>query len=200
MWHLSEEEFIDVAEDARLEEAVPHLAGCEKCREQLAALRAVMRAAEDVAEDDIPEPSPLFWEHLSARVRERVAHEPLPRAATRPGWASLRWLVPAGAAALVLVLSWSGPSPEEPTVAPGAGQPAAGELALSGDRVPFAANDDASLTLLADLTSELEWDGAVEAGLAPMPGTIDRVVDLLDDIDRATLHGLLQEELSRPGA
>ena len=32
------------------------------------------------AAGEVPEPSPLFWNHLSARVRDAVAVEPIPRA------------------------------------------------------------------------------------------------------------------------
>src|SRR6185436_8662720 len=39
---------------------------------QLDELRAMLAAARDV---DVPEPSPLFWDHLSARVSEAVAAE-----------------------------------------------------------------------------------------------------------------------------
>ena len=55
------------------------------------------RAARDdggVAEVEVPEPSPLFWDHLSARVRDAVAAEP-----ARRWWSGVRswprWLMPA---------------------------------------------------------------------------------------------------------
>src|SRR5438105_826932 len=73
--HLTPEELIDLAEGARAEAAVPHLQACEICRHQIVTLRATMAAAADV---DVPEPSPLFWDHLSQRVREAVAAEDAP--------------------------------------------------------------------------------------------------------------------------
>ncbi len=60
--------------------------------------------------------------------------------------------------------------------------------------------DDPSLTLLADLTSDLDWDTASEAGLAPPTGAVDDVVTSLSGGERRELHRLLQEALRRPGA
>src|SRR6476469_3139983 len=68
--HLNTDELVDIAEGTRTEAAAPHLASCEPCRAQLCELRAMIAAAKDV---DVPEPSPLFWDHLSARVSEAVA-------------------------------------------------------------------------------------------------------------------------------
>jgi hypothetical protein len=70
--HLNAEALVDIAEGTRPESAAPHLAACEACRAQLRELRAMMSAAQDV---DVPEPSPLFWDHLSSRVSEAVAAE-----------------------------------------------------------------------------------------------------------------------------
>src|SRR4051794_31885113 len=96
MNHLSPEEVLDIAEGAR--PAPPHLAACEPCRRQLDELRAVMTTAAEV---DVPEPSPLFWDHLSARVREAVAAEPV----TKDGWfPSWRVLVPIAALAVVVLV------------------------------------------------------------------------------------------------
>ena len=70
--HLSPDHLIDLAEGTRPESSAPHLESCEACRRQLADMRAMMSAASEVA---VPEPSPLFWDHLSERVRQAVALE-----------------------------------------------------------------------------------------------------------------------------
>src|SRR5947207_14104711 len=75
MKHLSPELLVDLAEGARDESSAPHLRECAECRRQLADLRGAMAAAADL---DVPEPSPLFWNHLSARVREAVEAEGTP--------------------------------------------------------------------------------------------------------------------------
>src|SRR6185503_13158015 len=58
-------QLVDIAEGAQPESSAPHLQACASCRKQLDDLRAMMAAAADV---DIPETSPLFWAHFSARV------------------------------------------------------------------------------------------------------------------------------------
>src|ERR1051325_8890597 len=86
--HLTPEELLDLAEGARAESAAPHLEPCAACREHVAALRATMSLAADV---DVPEPSPLFWDHLSRRVREAVAAEELTTPTrSAAGW-TLSW-------------------------------------------------------------------------------------------------------------
>src|ERR1700693_3635539 len=62
MRHLTSVELVDLAEGTRAESSAPHLDTCEACRHQLAELRAAMSTTEAF---DVPEPSPLFWDHLS---------------------------------------------------------------------------------------------------------------------------------------
>ncbi len=75
MSHLTPEEFVD-AVDGTLgplsDDRLRHLKGCVRCRDELASLGATLR---DTRAADIPEPSPLFWDHLSRRVRERISKE-----------------------------------------------------------------------------------------------------------------------------
>src|SRR5258708_17755392 len=102
--HLSESEFVDVAED-RLDRRRGAQAGsCASCRQQADALRAMLRDTASVA---VPEPSPLFWDHLTARVRDEVAAEAVP---SRPGgiWSRLHGLMPLAAVAALVVAVISG--------------------------------------------------------------------------------------------
>jgi hypothetical protein len=74
--HLSAPEFVDALE-ARVAPAVQaHLDCCARCAAQLADLRHTMARASE--QQDVPEPSPLFWDHFSARVRAAVDAEPVP--------------------------------------------------------------------------------------------------------------------------
>src|SRR5882757_4935551 len=90
MTHLTPEQFVDVADGTAPESSLPHLSGCDACRRQLAEMRASLSEMSAGADRvDVPEPSPLFWDHLSSRVREAVAED----AARRPSWLSSReWL------------------------------------------------------------------------------------------------------------
>jgi hypothetical protein len=72
MKHLNRVTLLEIVEGTRSAQSVLHLTECEGCRAKLAGLQAAWQAAADV---NVPEPSPLFWDHLSARVREAVAAE-----------------------------------------------------------------------------------------------------------------------------
>src|SRR6187402_1816166 len=92
-------DLVECIGDARAE---AHLVSCEACRAQVAGLRSTLTEI-DAGQCDVPEPSPLFWDHLSARVRAAVA-EPAPAA---PWW-QIQWqpavMAMAVCAALVLAV------------------------------------------------------------------------------------------------
>jgi len=71
--HLSAGELVDLAEGTRAPGSAPHLASCDACRRALEGLRVTMAGIEAAVE--VPEPPPLFWDRLSARVGEAVAAE-----------------------------------------------------------------------------------------------------------------------------
>jgi hypothetical protein len=192
--HLRPDELIDVVEGARTEQSVPHLAACEGCRRQLAELKAMMSAAAEV---EVPEPSPLFWDHFSARVREAVAADGAPR---RSFWTWPRLAVPAVAVALAGLLFAvaldTGPAmpPPPSTVAVTAPAPS---IELFAD--PQSPGDDMALNLVAELSSGMDLDAAREAGLAVGDGA-EHAVTHLDGSELRELRRLLQEELARSGA
>src|SRR5438093_9275944 len=70
--HLTPDDLVDLAKGTRPESSAPHLASCATCRAQLNEMRAMMSAAADV---DVPEPSPLFWDHFSQHVHDAVAND-----------------------------------------------------------------------------------------------------------------------------
>jgi hypothetical protein len=200
MAHLTADQLIDVAEGAEPQSSASHLQSCDSCREQLAALRTTMSM---VAEIDVPEPSPLFWDHLSARVHDAVEADPAStssiaaggkRVAGRWSWLGTRpvWLTALAVlvAAVSLVIRLNQPS----TVA----APASSVAAIpetSSDLTPVA--DDPSLSLVADLAADLDWESAREAGFTTHVGADDDAVNQLTDGERRELRLLLQGELSR---
>src|SRR4029077_15291184 len=99
--HLSARQLVDLAEGTQPESAAPHLASCAICRRQLADMRAMMSVA---AEAEVPEPSPLFWDHLSARVAEAVAAEQAPRRSWIGAVSWTRLVAPLASAAALLLL------------------------------------------------------------------------------------------------
>ena len=191
MAHLTPDQLLDVADGTRSDSEFAHLQSCAVCARQLAGLRDAIQEAKDVT---VPEPSPLFWDHLSARVRRAVAEDD--RSAGRPGY-WWRWAAAVAAlGALVLVLRPLVPlstrgTPDTPS-------------AVSADLTPRnnlrAFDDDPALALLADLSAGLDWEAAAEAGLVPARDAVDSVVFDLSDEERVELHRLLQEALAGAGA
>jgi hypothetical protein len=199
--HLNPEELVDIAEGTRPEASAPHLARCEPCRAQLQDLRAMMSAAEDV---DVPEPSPLFWDHLSSRVKKAVAAEAAPR---RSWLAALVWkrglldpMLAVGAAGLLIAVVLGSRATPPVAKAPAAASSMALESAapreLLGDS---AVDNDASLALVASLTDDADLETAREAGLVPR-GSAEHAVTHMSDAELRELRRLLTEELARPGA
>jgi hypothetical protein len=198
--HLSPEELIDLVEGARAEADAPHLQSCEVCRHQVAALRTTMSA---VADADLPEPSPLFWDHLSQRVREAVTAE-----ARRPsrlgGWqwgtalpgalsGSWRaWAVAGVAAAVVISIYVTAPRTSMP---PSGARD--GAAAAAAPLEPFGAADDPSLALFADLTEQMDPLSITDAGWSSPVGAVDEVVASLTAAECLELQRLLKEELAK---
>jgi hypothetical protein len=98
MKHLSPDAIVDVAEGCADERSAAHAAACDGCRAKADAAAGAIRAAR-AAEG--PEPSPLFWTHLAARIGDAVRREPAPVS----WWRAWRWRVAPAAAAAVLVLA-----------------------------------------------------------------------------------------------
>ena len=213
MRHLTSGQFVDLAEGTRDETSVPHLAACEVCRRQLADLRLMLASAgsspvDDVDDvdngNDVPEPSPLFWDHLSARVRNAVANEGAPRRASWLwSWPRVTIAGVAGAFAVALVaLSVHVATPglkitlgtKTPAVLP----PPVAQLA---PLEPLGSADDPSLSLVAEYGDTLDWDEMREQmAVATHTGGTEQTVTYLNGGERQELRKLLKEELARPGA
>ena len=83
--HLSPEEFIDAIDGALAPPRRQHLDRCEACRQEAAALGTLARQVDAAVE--VPEPSPLFWDHLSRRVSEATAGD----VTSASGWWPMAW-------------------------------------------------------------------------------------------------------------
>jgi len=192
--HLTSDELLDLAEGARPVSSAPHLTVCEACRHELDELRSVMTTL-DV---EVPEPSPLFWDHFSTRVREAVAVEASP-ARSWLGMGPWSWGLAAAISAVVIAMAVSS-TVRTPEVIPPAPFSVASEL--GADVVSAAAVDDPSFSLLGDLADGLDWDTAAEAGISMAVGAADGAVVDLNNEERVELQRLLREEMATraPGA
>jgi hypothetical protein len=197
--HLASEELVDIAEGTRSEASAPHLAACGSCRERLIDLRSMMSLAKDV---DVPEPSPLFWDHFSSRVSAAVAAEASAPQTNRwsnrlTAWAGARavqaMLVLAASLLLVFAINRRLPVPAV------AEAPVSTTAETGTDPLVVTADEDVSLTVVASLTDGQDLETVREAGLAPR-GSAEHAVAHMNDRELRELRRLLKEELSRSGA
>jgi hypothetical protein len=219
--HLNTEELVDIAEGARPEGAAPHLAACEACRAQLRDLRAMLSAAQAV---EVPEPSPLFWDHLSARVRTAVTAEQAAQPRRSSRWyqasegesasgterllAARAYAFAAVAAGVLIAVAVSSrvqaPAPAVPPPPIGVAVPPPSIAAAQTDPgaellTDVAPESDPSLTLVATMTDDVDLETAREAGLAPR-GSAEHAVTHMSDGELRELGRLLREEMARSGA
>jgi hypothetical protein len=202
MRHCTPDELMDVVEGVRTEPSLGHLTKCAECRQQVSELRAALAELRDVP---VPEPSPVQWARLSARVRAAVASEP--ERSPSPRWTRRAWLVPvAAAAALTLALVVPGlyktkPASSRPAAMTAAVAGADADAASPGNQEPADdTRDDPSLGLMIDLAGVLDLDSGATPMLAMGEGTIDRAVGDLSPDEQHELARLLQEAIGRPGA
>ena len=187
MTHLTADELIDGVEGSLAPERHAHLAACDVCRRELAALSAVLGDAKQIS---VPEPSPLFWQHFSERVRTEVDSEGLPGTGLMPAWWRWQVLLPVGAFALVLLaLMIAVPKPAPPTT-----EKVWTELKLTP--IEELAGDE-NWMIVANLVGALDWDTASEAGVTVKPGAADQAVLQLTAEEQQELTRLLKAELMR---
>jgi hypothetical protein len=204
--HLKPEELVDLAEGTRTDASAPHLAACDRCRRELADLRGMLQS---MAGEVVPEPSPLFWDHLQARLRVAVAAEGAPSRLPQLAWLLRpRVLVPIGALAAValavaVTVTVRAPLPpfpdrpfvvaETPSPSPGSELPGSSRLELLNDSLT---DDDPSLQLVADLTATMDASAIGDAGLA-VRGSAEHAVTHLSASELRELQRLLAQELNR---
>ncbi len=198
MKHLSEAEFVDLIESSP---ALPvdralHVETCARCREEAEMIRAMRSLA---AADETPEPSPLFWDHFSARVAEEVRREP--SLASMGRWTLVPFAKWAAVAAVVMLListvvwraTLHAPAPHMPTPVSTAPQGTTVEPADDVD------NDEAWAVVRA-ATADLAWEDAHDAGITARPGEVENEALQLNAAERIELERLLDEDMKRNGA
>ena len=197
--HLSSQEFVDALgeKDGVLAAArQSHLEGCASCQSQLAELRASMEDARDGA--DVPEPSPLFWDHFHARVLTAVQSEGQPeRRAWWISWMDVRTMVAVGAVVVAVVASAALYLSRPASPVPGA---LADRGTDSGQGIESGALTDASLDgdeweFVASVMGTLEGDDIHEV-LAPSNDAVDAALESLTSDQRDRFVKLLKAEMA----
>ena len=193
MSHLSRDERLLAVDDALEGSRAGHLATCAACRAEVEALRGVVARVRAV---DVPEPSPLFWDHLAARVGDAIAHEPAP--APAPFW----WRVPRwGWVAVATIVVVLGPlylptrsAVEAPAVAnrgPAAVDPEAPSVE---DATEALEAPDEGWGLIATMAEESD-----ASAFAPQAGQSELSIAGLSKEERAALINELEAELAPRG-
>jgi hypothetical protein len=177
--HLRPEEFIEALDGALAPNRQAHLEACGECRQELEQLHSLVG---DVRGVDAPEPSPLFWDHFSARVKQATLAEPMPAAAAwwREWWRPIG-AVATGAATLALMFALR-------PVAPVVSSPSIESSVVE------AVADDGSWGLVVGLASGLEWTDVHEVA-EPASGTADAMIDEMTAAQREAFVRLLQKEM-----
>jgi hypothetical protein len=175
--HLRPEEFVDALDGVFEPAQRDHLQSCDECRTELEALQVTRLEAINVPTS---EPSPLFWEHFSARVEGATRDlDASPRRWWQIDWRPIG-AVATAAGALALFL----------TVRPAPVVPA--EIAS----LP-AIEDDGSWEIMVGIVSQASWEDVREA-VAPAVGTADAMIDELNAAQREELVRLLKKEIGEP--
>jgi hypothetical protein len=191
MRHLSPAELVDAADGTLPPARAAHVEGCGECRGRLSAVRSALNAAA-AGESDVPDPSPLYWEQLTAHVRERVDRETIVPA-WRTAWRDyfdVRGLVPiASAVALVAAVVGAGMLTRR--------APVPGETAATVASQDAALPDD--LADLAAAASAVPIDEAHAAGLGVPAEAVDDAVQRLSSDELNELNRLLERELAGRG-
>jgi len=197
MSHLSRDRLLDAAERGGTPEDAAHLASCARCRTEVEGLQKVLA---DIRGVEMPEPSPLFWEHLSGRVRAAIATDPafdVPPGGIR-SWRWARPVLVATAVAIVALIVGRAMVPR-----PGADrlQPARA-AAMPENSSVNPGNElvtDDGWQLIVDVAGASDWQ-AIAADGDLHPGSSEMAVSELSADEQRELVRLLNEELTAAAA
>jgi hypothetical protein len=148
------------------------------------------------------EPSPLFWDHFSARVKAAVAGERAPAVAwwRRP---AVKLGCVAASVALVLVGVFAIPRRSAVVEAPAPAGPqlaapaSASSARPEAPRVESPGASDPAWAVIRAAASGMALDEAHAAGLNVRPGSIEGALVTLTPPERSELQRLLRAELRR---
>jgi hypothetical protein len=146
-------------------------------------------------EAEVPEPSPLFWEHLSQRVHHAVAAEPVP-SRSWSGRLTLAWAGGVVGAVAMILLAVTVSMRHQPVQVGSAAvaRPVVAEPVAAGNSLP-ALEDDASFSVMGELASEMDFEEAGAAGLTVSPSTAENAFSQMSGDEQRAVVELLQQEI-----
>jgi hypothetical protein len=194
MTHLTPAEFIDLLDGRLPKERARHAEACEMCGALVESLRSALLES---AAADVPEPSPIFWERFSDRVREGI-DDGTPRNVPWPEWLHLRprsMIAAAAGVAIVLTIGWR--------VLPLSDNERLSRSLPVADGIDATREDRGAEDAWDEVRSAAEtvaWEDAQEAGIDARPDAAEAAIMGLSDTERRRLMTLIEEELKRSGA
>ena len=142
---------------------------------------------------DVPEPSPLFWEHFPGRVRAAVQASPEPRLSfwRRP---ALAYALSAALVGSMSYVAWTNR----------AAVPVVEEAPSLADTTPYIDGyldtgveaDDAGWEVVTSVAESAGIDTLREAGFGVTPGGAEAAIEQMTEAERAQLIALLRAEMS----
>ena len=159
----------------------------------------------EVADVEVPEPSPLFWERFGARVNAAIDAATQDRRTSWVHAGPLGWIA-AAAVVVVAVVGFYVTRPagerhaQPPVTAQTQGTDISGSTEALGEVETADIETDEAWAVVRSFAAELQYDEARDAGVMPRAGAVDRAVTELSDEERAELARLIEDELRRTGA
>lgn len=195
MRHLSNDDLIRLAERPEAAASDEHLTTCARCRRQVAELSEVVTL---VSAGEVPEPSPLFWDHLSQRIGAAIEREPVPARDTRTApWTRAGWKAPAlvATSAAVIAVALSVRMPDR----------TGRDLTISGQTV---VKDSAQAARVDATSGEWEFVETVASAIDSDAASVlieqfahrqaEQLVDGLSLDEQTELARLIQAEMTGP--
>lgn len=179
--HLTELEQLAAADGALAADRLAHVASCAACR---AAVEDAEMFLGRVAAADVPEPSPLFWDHFAARVRQ-ATHQAAPAPRFVSSWRG--WISLAATAATLVLAVWVVRQPQSTAVVPRSDETPG--VAISARTEPAAGSEAVSWETVVATTAALDDEALFDFGEA------DASLDDLTQAERVAFVRLLSEEM-----
>jgi hypothetical protein len=178
--HLSPDDLAAAVDGTLGTVGTAHVEQCAACRAAVSELTALLTALKSEA---APEPSPLFWDHFSARVREATANVPPPE---RRAWTFGPPVLAMGVLAVValVLVVWSSSVRDRAVPAPPSMTTATSEVPTDAE-VAWEAMSEMAAAMTAD---------DVRTAMAPAPERTSVLSELSDD-ERTVFVELLKREI-----
>jgi len=180
MTHLTSDQLVDAVEGTLSADRAGHLEQCATCRASAESLRVVLRDVQLASTD--PEPSPLFWDHFSRRVRTATDAERVPVTWWRSVWGPVVAVsATAGAIALAVLIRQGSALPTGVPAPP----------------APTVATVDADVSeIITSVAGDLSFEELKQSDLVPSRAAVDVAVSKLSESQQRELMRLVNERLA----